>query len=495
MIFPAVSRLRVWSLWLLSAAVIVAVQAWTLTLSPPIWMDEVQIVDFGRTAFPGADLGWGLNWQLEGRPYYWASYLGPLLQEAGFLVADGDLAGVRLTSMLGAAFASGAMFAWLLARGISAHIACVAAVLFLMDPLICQGYRGGRVDALAMGFAFLACAVIQERDETAGRFRLALRGAAAGALLGLAALAWTSAVLLGPLFVYELATRLKGTARREKWLMWPTAAGGLALVLLLSQWAMGPMADAAIDDLARRVADVAGASRLDPRFWLAGMVALADSFKYSPWLPLAGGVFLVQGRRTVLALVVVAIVLCVVYLQAYVHRAVYIVPYLVLAVATGATDLSRGGARRAALLALALLTAWAAIVTLGARTLHAWSERAQRNPQIAADIASQAIGQGAFRVFLGTSHFYYAGRNLGWRIYGSLAGVRDLAASEWLAFLRTMDYVVLEEATAGPVLRRELENMGFALRPVSPNRRPAERRGDVYAGYLVYEKGRSGSPR
>ncbi len=59
------SESKVWGIW---GAVVLAsflIQWPTLRISPPVWQDEVQILDYGRVEL-GGDLRYGLNLAMDG---------------------------------------------------------------------------------------------------------------------------------------------------------------------------------------------------------------------------------------------------------------------------------------------------------------------------------------------------------------------------------------------------------------------------------------------
>src|ERR1035438_7016965 len=77
-------RQHPWRLFSSAVAVALTVHFATLSISPTIWQDEVQIIDFGRTSAFGGDPSWSVNWRSSNRPAIAISYLGPLLEESMF---------------------------------------------------------------------------------------------------------------------------------------------------------------------------------------------------------------------------------------------------------------------------------------------------------------------------------------------------------------------------------------------------------------------------
>ena len=87
----------------------------TIRISPVIWQDEVQIVDYGRVFLePGTP--WSVSFTPEGGPLGRVSYIGSLGQELAYRATGRSMAGPRVLSFLGALLAAYAAFRWLSLR-------------------------------------------------------------------------------------------------------------------------------------------------------------------------------------------------------------------------------------------------------------------------------------------------------------------------------------------------------------------------------------------
>jgi hypothetical protein len=119
------------------------------------------------------------------------------------------------------------------------------------------------------------------------------------------------------------------------------------------------------------------------------------------------------------------------------------------------------------MLGLALALVWAPLVTFGGGR-YTWSALCRReatSPDRIMEMARQAIGPGAARVYfpLDTYEFYYAGRKLGWKqflFYDEPVATEE----ERLELLKTMDFAILPEDD--PLSREQgqlLRQHGFSL--------------------------------
>ena len=496
-----------WSLWLAILFITVAVHSLTLTISPTIWQDEVEIVDYGRTALWGSDQGWSVNWSVKGRPVLAFNYLGCVLQELACRLTAMTEVGPRLASVLGAIFAGTAMLGWFLKRGVKPIAALASASLLLLDPVFAQSYRGARVDCWVFGFIFLTCWLIwlaMAVEGRSGRLRLNLFLVAAGVCLALAGLCWPSAILLVPLVMHEFfsAFRVRFTRKHMVLLLYPllTLAGSAFVTLLLFLAPVCNSIMAALQDLNNVVSITSGHASV-----LSGMQAVAESYRLSPWLLLLGLVSFVIPANRLLGVAFVLALLGVIATHPYIHRALYLLPYLLLGF-SGIIALlmihghSRPVFLKASLAALAILLVWSSALTLGMRTWNALRQREFRSPDRLMEVAQSSIGKQAVSVYTHPSEFYYVGRRLGWRQFNFIDA--DVARNPGILanILPQMQYVILREGEPGNSQIQEiLAQKGFKLlRKIQAggNRLPAKNGSTQigygatgYGEYLIYVSG------
>jgi hypothetical protein len=475
-------RKKIWGIWLGMAAVTLAIHATTLRISPTIWQDEVQIVDYGRVLSPGADRSYAMTWRDDSRVATPLMYLGNGLQNAAYVAAGGDLAGPRLSAVVGALLASAALLGWLMARGTVAWIALACALLFLWDPVFAQGYRGARVDSWAMALMLLACWVVRSRASSGKRLL-------AGICMGVAGLTWVSAILLVPLLAHEVVVQQRGGGTWGRGIR--QSIGPLCLVAAGAVAAMGILLFPYAGSLPQMVADLAAGTgqKTGRADWNPG--GLFAPFKTSPWLMVVALVVFLRPRNWGKGFVFLVAAAGVLATSVYIHRVVYLLPYLLLGVAAGASawwvaGQECKGRRIAVVSVLGAMMLWSGGISLGARTVVSWREREARAPERLVALL-QSVAQmtnlqasedgGAPRVFLGNWELYYAARGLGWRF--------DKTVERWeypgfLEFVRGRDLLIYradEPALPDPSV---LESLGFESMTITAN--PGVERSVLAAG-------------
>ena len=456
---------------------VISISAITLTTGHLIWQDEVQIVDQGRTIFPDSDREWGISWLLdEGRPKYPMSFLGPLFQEAAFRLLDSPT-GVRTAALAGAVLASLTMFGWLLARGVLPAVALFGALLFLVDPTIALSYRGARVDALAMGFMFLAFWAVHAGGEIQGGWHIRKYQVIAGCCVGVAGLVWPSVTLLLPLLIYELVARTStstsGLLNISRNVLPPILYIGLLCVLTISVGLMlafqGEMLTIAAD-LLKTLNDMNSVHTEQVVGVWQGLRIILASFKYDPWLPAMAVILIALDRRLGLSIGLLIAVAAAIVSYPYIQRAIYLVPYLILAVVLATSKRVLSGNRRRTQLftgIMVFMLAWPVMI-LGARTVTALYTWEARNPEVITNMAESLIGRGKYSVYLDSWRFYYAGRRLGWRMYNPYYNFDPAKLpTEWMKLASKMDYLIFRTGRVSSVIDHSLKEAGFEPKVVN----------------------------
>ena len=464
----AIDSRRAWLLWLFVACVSSTVHLMTLRISPPIWQDEVEVVELGRNTLPGGDRSWSTLWSPKGRPTRILNYVGPSLQELAYRLGGGSEIGPRLSTLVGALLAGTCLLGWLLSRGCRPLAALICASLLLLDPVFAQSWRGARVDCWVFGFIFMTCWLIWRASvqlSHGSRFNLSL--VSAGACLSLGGFCWASAILLVPLVVHEVITAYRPWFTRERIAeivpVLLILAGGTvvtSLLLLLPIWS------SVGSSIGSTGAAVSAASQRTSL--LSAGSAIAQSLWLSPWVFGLGllALFLSANRLLLVAFLVAA--LAVGMTNPYTHRALYLLPYLLLGLSTvfalgTQRDKKRPVYVRTVLVAVWLFIGWSAAVTLGARTWNAWRQREVRSPDRIMEVARATIGAQAAAVYTPYYEFYYAGRRLGWRQF------RLFDYGKWdygilPAFLAQMQFAILRAGEADDAqLHAGLRQAGFVL--------------------------------
>lgn len=452
----------------------------TISRSPPIWQDEVQIVDFGRQ-FLTTDSSWSLNWVAEiGRPIRGLFYLGGVIQEGAFRVAGQSLYGPRVCSLLGALLAATLAAAWLLQRGISNRMAWIMGMVFLLDPVFVQNYRGGRVDAWAIALILGACVLVR-REEQLNRAEgrcLQWRLLAAGFLTTLSVFVWVSAVFLWLLALVDLASLGYSTCPKEKRMrpLLSVASGfsiGCVIGLLVLSIPIAPNLKGLVGDFLYVVKLVAVAPS-DNVTWFRRMLVGAGEFvgvfALSPFLLLAAVWGCCARKRAGLAIVTVTVSLLMILSRPYVHRMVYLLPYFVLLCSYALKDLSHISfhpkLRWLKVSIPLLLVLWAGGLSLIVRPLVSVREWQIRDPARLTRMAEAQIGAGPKCVWVNAWAFYYDGRRLQWKMFRPYCDIYSIDAPQFKHFLSGLDVAIFDRSPDESLIK-QLEAAGLKLSETS----------------------------
>jgi|GEM_PF-2668332 len=408
----------------LTALVILGVHMLTLTISPTIWQDEVQIVDLGRQALHPMGRGWSLSWIAAGRPIAFINYLGPVLQELAYGFTAPSPSGPRVCTILGALLAAAFCYAWLRARGLPWRLAWVGGTLLLLDPQLVASYRGARVDVWVIALMFAACWVARRGSSLASvtptppRSSARLHFIAAGVLAGVAFFVWPSAFYLYALLGAEVVEAANGARTPLVRRLGLVVLGGLVSVITCLLPIAGRLASEWADIFVSKDAYLYQGSLLH-RF-LTGLAALPVASKLSPLLPLLAVLAVGFRRNRAIAVGAAATLLLMLPTQVYAGRVIYLLPYLVVLVIQAADALGArppGASRWARDAALGLAFLWAAGLSLIGRPANAWAGRSARDPALLVAALAETGPTQHRRIYLGAWEFYYAGRAAGWEMF------------------------------------------------------------------------------
>lgn len=387
----------------------VAVHLSTLTLSPTIWQDEVQTVDWGRATIIDPTTTWSVDMLEDGRNVPMVSFVGPLVQEIGYRLFAPWTGGPRLFSLVAACAAMLMFFHWLRLRGNRRWEAFLATALLFMEPAFMQSYRGARADAWAMLACFSALALLRLESRTRPRF------AAVGALVALAQFFWPSAVMLIPLVLVELYLVLVAVHARSGLSGVIQALAGAAVggsVVVCALIAVVIWRNPETFQLTAAMLGPQFGAR--PQSMLERLQAFWITARTSPVTLLALALLALRapGRAITLAAVVELGVLFTGLM--YANRILYFMPYAAVVVADAlrhANDRWRPTVAAFSIVALVL-----AAPSLGVRTIVALDQRQGRDPARLEEFARRVIGAQPARVYLEAFDFYFVGRELGWHM-------------------------------------------------------------------------------
>lgn len=412
----------IWIKWFFVVAIIGTIHLLTLSISPTIWQDEVQIIDYGRV-FLDPHTDWSVSWLTKSSsPSYSLSYLGCFLQEIAYQFTHSPV-GPRLTSLAGAILAATICLAWLLSRNTPKSVAFLASLVFLLDPVLVSSYRGARVDAWAMALCFCSCWLLRKSHKVSksNYHKLKLSATLSGTLIGVSLFIWPSSVILIPLVILEILDLAKFRKKISE-----NRFNGIGLIICFFLGVVFTcilLSIPILDNINFILSNLFKITKADSALTNKGNTFNIDLLRValllSPFILPLTLISLFFVRNNLLRLVVVCVFIFAFATRPYSQRLIYLLPYFMIVV----SELSKTNIlynlnqslRRCIRPILLILLIWSAIISLGYRSIVALSQTQGRSPQFLEQTAFDAIGPGPYKVVAPYS-FYYAGRSLGWKI-------------------------------------------------------------------------------
>ncbi len=263
----------------------------SMRTSPPVWIDEVMIVDYGRVMLDKEPRDIAVTYNVEAnRPVKPAAWIGCVIQELAWR-ATGSPLGPRWVATLGSLLGVVLFAVWLCGHATSSMEVWAALTLcgtWFLESTFLDSYRGARVDGLAVAFVMASLLLAQGR---AGGWRLLL----AGVLLSASFFVWIRAVITWPVVLLAFVDK----ERRAPALL--TLVTGMAIGALLF---VGPSL-AGFAEMAMFVHQPLGDMGLAQRAVLAfrSLASLLPPYLNLRWLtPLILGVWLLSSKSARLRL-------------------------------------------------------------------------------------------------------------------------------------------------------------------------------------------------
>jgi hypothetical protein len=440
--FPNFLKQHFWISWLSILVVISLIHCLTLTTSPPIWIDEVSIIEIGRTFFePHSD--WSIHWNvLTDSPSVVFYYFWAMFQELAFRAANFSIQGPRLLTLLGAMTAATTLVGWLLSRQISRMVAYLLGVIFLLDPMFTQSYRGDRIDCWVFASCLASCWLLRIANQRIQRNQSTiLLVSLAGSLAAIALFIWPSALILYPLIAFELISLILAARKfpeNQKTiisLIFGFVLGGIVTTLLLLIPIWNQLSDT-IDSFR-----VLSQSRVGQFGWNI-IIDIVRSFIISPFLPIIA--VLAYRRNKILALTSLFAFAIVASSGVYIFRSLYLLPYFVVLTSEIYRDnlpKIRIFNSRVRAIILILLLSWSISLSLIVRPIAGLSNQEGRNPDLLVDAGISSIGEGEFGVWDSTWQFYATGRLLKWKMFQPF-GLETASSNQIKNFLDRLDYAI-----------------------------------------------------
>jgi hypothetical protein len=276
----------------------------SMRTSPPVWIDEVMIVDYGRVML---DEGLGfealgeraearttnlaVTYNVEAnRPVKPAAWLGCVFQELAWRATDSPL-GPRWVATLGSLLGVVLFSVWLCGHATSSMEVWAALTLcggWFLESTFLDSYRGARVDGLAVAFVMASLLLAQGR---AGAWRLLL----AGVLLSASFFVWIRVVITWPVVLLAFVDKERKTPALL------TLVTGMAIgALLLAGPSLAGFADTALFGH-QPLGDMGLAQRAVLAF--RSLASLLPPYLNLRWLtPLVLGVWLLSSKSARLRL-------------------------------------------------------------------------------------------------------------------------------------------------------------------------------------------------
>jgi len=398
--------------------------------------------------------------------------------------------------------AATALLGWLLSMKTDRRVSVVLALIFLLDPMFVQNYRGARIDCWALTFCIGGCWLVRyamARMQAGRPFRSAVTSA--GVLVATSFFIWPSVAVTYPLVIAELflllrtqyAMRLSVTDIVRS--VAAFAGGGLAAtaMLLIPVWHL-------VDDFFNDIRPVLKASQ--PAYQFQNQIqSLFNSFKLSQVLPISILVAFVYARGKSLACATTIAIAYLCSTWVYLNRLIYLLPYAIGLIASAyQTPVALRWKARHFILntALAILVVVSITLSLIVRPAIALSQQESRDPSALFQLGRDSIGTGPHRVYVDAWEFYFVGRELGWRMFNEYVDADQISFSR---LLETVDYAILAKGSVGAAFETRLAKAGLSFQKELPVKRQqtigftqlSNLGAKPYGPYLLYSR-RATSP-
>lgn len=487
----------IWKIWIISLVVILLINLLTLNVFPAAWLDEVSIIEFGRIFFD-QKTDWSINWnQWQGNPIFLFSYLGPALQELAYRVSNQSLIGPRLASLLGALIAASIFLGYLLSRQTPKKVAYLIALLFLLNPLFTQSYRGVRLECWAIAVCFGACWALRSATLEVIKLKKLERRwlalvALSGGLFSLELFIWPSAVLLLPLILVEFINLIQKTyyckgKRSFIWiqiLVFTIFAAIVSGILTMPIWHnISYFLDGQMY-LAKGNETLTSKSDFMTEF-IKSLNNVRETYRFDPIIPIIFFIGVIFSRDNKLKFITILVASFIVSTLIYPFRAVYLLPYflcLMSGVYPKRDKILSQNSRNYLYRFISIFLSATLILYLGSSLfigpVMALRHSDGRKPNILYDAGATLIGAGSHNVYLNASELYYAGRSLGWKMFDVLQdsgerhglvpkrvwvskNVHDSESTAFKQFISKIDFVIYSKSSLDKETITQLEQLGF----------------------------------
>ena len=379
------------------------------------WQDEVQIIEIARGGIVDKAEPWSML--ATGDPKIdsqsWAIYyVGGWLFERMYQCM-GHL-GPRILTMFAYFILSALFGVYLFKKTGDKLIASLLAVLLWSFPPLQLCARGVRADILSMLFCTGGMLVLQVKVSSLTKKCLVF--SLAGTLYALSILTWISAILLGPVVLWEMVEQLEFKRTPPKSWALPflccVGAGIVTGVLLLLPFIFHFVQTVEVSKLVWQI-NTFYAEKEGRLLWKEFALCMLQP----PGLYVLGFCLLASSRRFLILFFGFAAcaVLCMMT-KVYSTRIVYFLPYVLIGVGVGIQTIRRQGLRRLIMWIVGCMTLLAYGRTYICRNLTDYRVRHHRDYAALRPVIEQKLGRN-ISVYADTFQLYYLGRELNWKQY------------------------------------------------------------------------------
>jgi putative flippase GtrA len=418
----------------------------SMTVIPLPWLDEVHIVEMGRSALARGSLETSFMVNSDGTGSFLAVYyLGPVLQELAFRLAG--FSGVRLLPMLGLLAASIFCRLWLLKRRMSPWIATLLALVLLVDPLLTQSIRLVRVDSLAIAMCFMTLYCLRRSADHQGpppRSDLFI----VGILTGTSLFVWPTSLLFVFFYLAEfwLLRHEQQLSPRASFVLLLSAGCGAGLSILLLLIPLLPQFTTLVMNLQSYFSGqgVSATVDLNGIAYRIFICTLKDGlrspfFMLAAFLGLLACIIRIRRNAFLVSSFLVTFFLCV---RSGLHsfRFLYLFPFFFQFALLGIRQLGERSPKWSQGLLVCILIygfSTSVFAYVGMSLIYKGRSLSAVTAQL-----RDVIGAGGKRVYSRTFQTYYPGRTLGWKHYRYANDLLILDDEKHAHLLAKVDYVI-----------------------------------------------------
>lgn len=397
----------------------------TLTFSPVAWLDEVQIIEIAQGGVGEKTSGWSMCF--PARPEYqgraWAVYyLGGALNELAY--QSFGVWGPRSASLLGLVLSAILLFWYVHRRSRDGMFAFAISNCFFSLPCVTQSVRGARVDIWPVFCLFLGLHILLGA-KSRRKCGWAVSYFCAGFLSVTGCFFWAVGAFLLPIYVWGFFCEFPKPFRQIREWLTPAALAIMGALIGVVIWLIPFYGDLGLTfEMAQWISSFNSNSPTCHNICSAwrGFVGFSTSF---PFLCLIGFIVIlfVRGQWWLkIGLIVMTVVCVVVAARIYVFRFVYFSTFAVLgALMVSVWKNERRMLYRTIRLALVILSLAACCISVVLRNGVEFLARKGRSYSILRETLLETVGRNV-NVYTTSYEVYYAGRELGWKMFTSPIG-------------------------------------------------------------------------